>query len=183
MIEILLLALVAVGLAKRKGRRRRFNLRRVRITPELPLLTLASDTVLFVSAFAGATAQLRVVTMKTTWALTGLTAGEGPITVGYCHSDYTVGEIKECLEAATAVNPGDKIANEQSNRLVRVVGVFSEHRNTLNNGNPIKTKLNWLMGGGSTNVVRIFAYNENTAAMTTGSILNVQGDMWVKDST
>ncbi len=160
-------------------RRRRFNLRRVKITPELNLGTLASDTALVVGATGASTATYRCMSLKTTWNLQNLTASEGPITVGYAHSDYSVAEIKECLESAGAIDVGDKIAQERANRLVRIVGSLDAEESSLKNGQPVSTKLNWLIPIGK--FVNVFAFNESTATLTTGSSLKVAGDMWVKD--
>ncbi len=118
--------------------------------------------------------------MKATWSIEGLVATEGPITVGLAHDDYTVTEIKEALEAAAAIDPGDKIAQEQANRLVRVVGTLGQATEALNNGEPISTKLNWLIGVG--HAINMFAFNESTAALTTGSTIHCIGNLWVKDS-
>ncbi len=163
-----------------KGRRRRFNLRRARMTPELALATLASDTVLTALTTGVATDTYRAMIAKATWALRGLTEGEGPITVGYAHSDYSVTEIKECLEAFN-IDVGDKVSQEQADRLVRIVGTFPSSANSeLNDGKPISTKLNWRIAIGQQ--VNIFAYNEDTAALQTGAVLHAQGSMWVKDA-
>ncbi len=164
-----------------KGRSRRFNLRRVRVSPELPLLTTASDTAVKTVLTAASVSTYRAVSLKATWSITDLTANDGLITVGLAFSDYSVAEIKECLEVAGSISPLNKIAQEQANRLVRIVGSMNEVRETLNDGQPITTKLNWLIPiGGS---VEIFAYNQSTGALTTGAIINVDGDLWVKDST
>ncbi len=178
----LMIVLFAIGLAKH-GRRpkRRFNLRRVRVTPERTLTTLGSDTALSTAMVGSATSAYRCVSIKGTWTIQGLTAGEGPITVGFAHSDYSVTEIKECLEANAAIDEGDKVAQEQANRLVRVVGSFAGAANSaLNDGRPISTKLNWLITTGS--APNLFVYNEFTAALTTGASVNFAGDLWVKDS-
>ncbi len=159
--------------------RRRFDLRRVRITPELPLLTLASDTALVVATVPNSPNRYRAMSIKATWALRGLGASDGPITVGLAHSGYSVGQIKEAIEAASAIDQGDKIAQEQANRLVRIVGILSDTSDQLNDGQIISTKLNWLIGIGD--AVVVFAYNEDVAALATGSVLNVAGDLWVKD--
>ncbi len=169
---------------KGHGKRRRFNLRRVRITAEQALATLATDTALVVSSTGSSDGMYRCVTCKISWLLSGMTQGEGPITVGYAHSDYTVTEIKECLEATAAINLGDKGAQERANRLVRVVGTLrgDPDGSDLNDGKPIATKLNWLINVGKQ--VNIFMFNEDTAAnLTTGAFLNVAGDMWIKDVT
>ncbi len=159
---------------------RRFNLRRVRVTPERALSTLGSDTAIVNAFVANAVSSYRAMSVKATWSLTGLTAGEGPITVGFAHDDYTVTEIKEALEAAASIDPGDKIAQEQADRLVRIVGTLSEANSELNEGKPIKTRLNWLIGVGHS--INMFAYNESPSALTTGAVLHSQGDLWVKDS-
>lgn len=185
MIEILVICVATLFLAHRKGsgRRRRYSLRKVRVTPEIALLTLASDVALSVAGSGASDAVYRAISMQMTWTYNGATGGDGPITVGYCHSDYSVAEIKECLEAQAAVATGNKIALEQSNRLVRIVGTIRAVANAgsaLNDGKPIKTRLNWLITVGDQ--VNFFAFNENTAALTTGGVINAVGNMWVKDS-
>ncbi len=182
MLEILaLLAIWAVALAKhgRSGPRRRYSLRRVRVTPELALGTLTTDTVITAVATGLATDTYRLISAKLSWTLTNLTAGEGPITVGLVHSDYDVAEIKECLEAF-GIDQGDKIAQEQMDRLVRVVGTFTGANSTLNDGRPIRTKLNWKIAIGKE--VLIFAYSEDTATLTTGATVNAAGNYWVRDA-
>ncbi len=168
-------------MVRKKGTRRKFNLRKVRITPEKSLSTLLSDTAI-VGDLTGVSAnEYRCKSISACWALTGLTPGEGPITVGYAHSDYSVAEIKECLEAQAAIDFGDKIAMEQGNRLVRVIGSFSPEANSaLNDGKPIKTKLNWLIGIGDQ--VNMFCFNDSPSTLTTGSRVHAVGEMWVQDS-
>ncbi len=179
MLEIFVVLLCLIMAAKRTPKRRRMNLRRVGISPELNLATLASDTAI-VSGLTGVAADTyRAMSVKAVWSLSGLTAGEGPITVGFAHSDYTVTEIKECLEAAGAIDFGDKVAAEQANRLVRTVGQFSEANSSLNDGKPIKTRLNWLISIGEE--VNIFAFSEDDQAnLTTGATVRITGDLWVK---
>ena len=88
--------LAFLSMAKKRGRgRRRMNLRRVRLTPEVALVTLATDTALVVSLTAGASSSYRAVTVKAAWSITALTEGEGPLTVGLAHGSYSVTEIKE----------------------------------------------------------------------------------------
>ncbi len=184
MFEILIVAIAILFLAKHTGRRngRRYNLRKVRITPELALATLASDTAVTVTTTGTSDSQYRCISILATWALRGLTAGDGPVTVGYAHGDYTVAEIKECLESTNAISQGDKIAGEKTNRLVRIVGTFgTAGPGILNDGRPIKTRLNWAIMVGEQ--VNMFAFNEDTAALTTGSVLHCQGSMFVKDAS
>lgn len=168
-------------MARKRGRKRSFNLRRVRVTVGDALDTLASATALVTGITPASVSTYRLVSAKLAWSLTELTESDGPIVVGYAHSDYTVGEIKEAIESQNSINPGDKISQEQSNRLVRIVGSFSGMENqSLNDGRPIKTKLNWLIPIGQ--FVNMFAYNDGAGALTTGSNLRANGDIWVKDS-
>ncbi len=147
---------------------------------ELALSTLASDTALTATLTPASVSTYRAMSIKATWTMLALTSGEGPITFGYAHSDYTVAEIAECLTAFAAISPGDKIANERANRLVRVVGTISAALQDIFDGRPVTTKLNWLIPIGQN--VNIFVFNEDTATLTTGAILNHQGEVWVKDS-
>ncbi len=158
----------------------KFGLRRVRATPELALVTLGTDTALTKDLVGTSQSSFRLISTNLSWTLTGLTGGDGPIVVGFAHSDYTVAEIKEALTAAVAIDKGDKIAQEQAGRLVRVVGTMNDGVQALNDGKPVKTRLNWLIGIGDT--VKIFAWNDGTGSLTTGAFLNAMGDLWVKDS-
>ncbi len=168
-------------MAKRKGHgRRRYNLRGVKVTPQFALGTLATQIVLTAPLVGTSDAQYRLVTASAVWALRSFTAGEGAVTVGYAHNDYTITEIKEYLESATSISPGNKVLQEQANRWIRVVGTFkSEANNILNDGLPVKTRLNWAIQIGS--AVNVFAYNENSSSLTTGSVVECIGKIWVKD--
>ncbi len=184
MLEIFLLCIVLLAARKRRGgsRKRAFNLRRVANTASLALGTLADVTVIVVGSTGSADGQYRAVSLKYVWGLQDPSAAEGPIVVGFAHSDYSVTEIKECLEAQASISQGDKVANERSNRLVRIVGIFRSSTGVdlvLNDGRPIKTRLNWAIQIGD--AVNVFAYNQSGASLTTGAILSITGEMWVKD--
>ncbi len=181
MYEILLIAIMLLVMAKHgSGRgKRRYTLRAVNITPALALSTLAALTVITTGLTGTSDAQYRLVTSQLTWLMDGMAAGDGPITVGYAHNDYTVTEIKEALESANSISPGDKVAQERNNRLVRKVGVLSAESPELNDGKPIKTRLNWAIQIGS--AVNLFAYNDSGATLSTGANLNTMGTLWVKD--
>lgn len=169
-------------MARKSRRTRRFNLRLVRTSTAVALTTLANVTVLTAVVTGAADGAYRAMTLTNTWSLKGLTASEGPITVGYAHSDYTVTEIKEAIEAGASISIGNKVAQEQANRLVRIVGSFSglSTNEVLEHGEPISTKLNWFIPIGES--VSIFAYNDSGATLTTGAIVDVTGKMFVKDS-
>ncbi len=109
------------------------------------------------------------------WALQGLTADEGPISVGLAHGDYSATEIEEFIEASASWDAGDKVAQEQRKRKIRVVGIFSgnETEEVLNNGMPIKTKLGFAIEEGET--LATWAYNQSGATLTTGAALRLNG--------
>ncbi len=180
---IILLFVAAFVVAARKGRRprKRYQLREVKFSVQLALSTLATKTVLPITLTGAADGAYRCVSINATWNIAGMTEPEGPIIVGYNHSDYTVTEIKECLEAGTSISVGLKVEQEQSNRLVRRVGSLESGLDDLNDGKPVKTRLNWLMPIGKS--VEMFAYNDGSGTMTTGAILRINGSMWVKDSS
>lgn len=159
------------------------NLRKVTVTPALTLGTLAGATVQTGAVTGSADGAYRAISMEMTWSALGVAAQTGgPVRVGYAHSDYSVTEIKEALEASNAISVGDKIVNEQANRLVRTVGTLltSVENTELNDGKPIKTRLNWLIPIGK--AVNIFAYNDGSV-MVTGASVKANGSMWVKDSS
>ena len=112
-----------------------------------------------------------------------MTADQGPILFGYAHSDYSVTEIKEAIEAAAAISVGDKVAQEKANRLVRLVGSFQPDdtgEQVFNDGKQVSTKLNWLIPIGK--AVNMFAYNDDTTDLTTGGRVTSSGEMWIRDS-
>ncbi len=163
-------------MVKKKGRRR-FNLRRVRLTPEIALLTLATDTALAATMVGTAISSYRCVSVKGTWTLSALTADEGPITVGIAHGDYSVTEIKECIEAGAGIDPGDKTSQERANRLIRIIGTLTGSNASLNDGRPVKTRLNWFIPVGQH--INIFAFNESVSTLTTGANVKFTGNAWV----
>jgi len=167
-----------MGNKPRRRRRRSFNLRGVRITPQLPLLTTVNNVALTQVLTANSVSSYRARSIKASWTMTGLVALDGPIVVGYAHSDYTVAEIKEAIESTGSIDQGDKTQQERANRLVRVVGVFVDEA-SLNDGRPISTKLNWLIVPGK--AINMFMYNDGIT-LTTGAKLSANGRMWLQDS-
>ncbi len=183
MLEIIIIILLAGPAMARhgKGRKRSYNLRRVSITPFVALGALVAGVVVVTGLTGTSDAQYRLVSATMSWSMHNHTPGEGPISVGYAFGDYTVTEIKEALESTSSISSGNKVLGEQANRWVRKIGQFSGQNasEVLNDGKPIKTRLNWAVQIGS--VVNMFAYNNDTNDLTTGSVVGVMGDLWVKD--
>ncbi len=119
----------------------------------------------------------RVTSIDGVWSMIGVD-GEGPITVGVAHGDYTAQEIEDCL-LASQTRPGDKIAMERSNRLVRVIGVFDQDQNPekLNDGRKIKTRLNWRLDGDADGIIglQVWSFSQFAGTLTGGALLKFQG--------
>ncbi len=103
---------------------------------------------------------------------------------GVAHSDYTAAEIEEALEGTGGIDLGDKIGQERANRLVREIGAFANTPQVsggvgVNDGRPIKTRLNWKISIGDTLV--LWARNASGVVFVTGSAIGATGNMWIKD--
>ncbi len=183
MLEILLVLIAMLVMARRPRRRRRRwtqDMQLVAIQGTMGLSTLGSLAAIAAAATNTSDNEFRAISVKATWSLRDLTAGEGPISVGLSHGDYTAAEIEEFIEAEGAMTRLDKIAQEQANRLIRRVGTFSglAEAETLNDGRPIRTKLNWAIADGGT--VDFWAYNHSGAVLTTGAVVEILGRLFLR---
>ncbi len=173
---------------KRRGGRRRFPLKKVSIQASSAVGALASLDVVTAAISQAGVDTYRLISVKAAHAIADLGAAiDDGFEFGYCHSDYTAAEVEECLESQAAMDMGDKVAQEQANRLVRKVGVISATGSPtagggllFNGGMPVKTKLNWLMSIGDT--LNIYVRNGTAVIYTTGSLLLSNGDLWIKVS-
>ncbi len=176
---IILLIVLTIGMAKKRGSRRRWgpNMFRARTGSANPLAlgTLGDNSLGSDALFAVSANSFRAISLRLTWAMLGHTAGEGPIHVGVAHSDYTATEIEEWFEQTASIDQGNKIANEQSDRLCRMVGTFSgvSTDEVLNDGKPIHTKLNWNVREGQT--INTWAFNDSGGPLTTGCVITPMG--------
>ncbi len=170
-------------MAKRRVNRK-FNLRMVRINAASSIGALGSLDVA-VNPVSGAPAdKMRFVSVNASYSWTGKASIDDAAAFGLAHSDYTATEIEECLEASTAIDLGDKIAQERSNRLVREIGTISggepdSSGEMYNDGKIVKTKLNWLMSSGDT--LNLWIRNASGVVYTTGGSITIAGKIWVRD--
>ncbi len=118
------------------------------------------------------TEERRILSLEATHHWRDMTAGDGPIIVGVAHSDYTATEIEQALEATGAWDEGDLVSLEHSKRLVRRIGSLSEQIPTINDGNPVKIRLNWRIATGDG--IQFWALNQ-AQALTTGSLVEHEG--------
>jgi len=160
----------------------------VRINVKVAAGALAAGDVQIGDITEAATDVYRLMTIKASysWAEVGAIIDDG-FTFGVCHGDYTAAEVEECLEAQGALDRGDKIELEKSNRLVREIGTIASLQGGTStgsmvfaNGRPVKTKLNWYMSAGDK--LKGWIRNNSTIIWSNGSALGVHGAIWVKDS-
>ncbi len=149
------------------------------IDQDLGLATLAAKT-LVSSATNTVSEKRRVSSIKCTHTLSDFTvaANTGPIMVGVAHSDYTDAEIEAWVERSGSWSMSDLVADEVRQRKIRRIGIFrippTAAGAVLNDGKPIRTKLNWTMI--TSQGLKFWAYNLGTGALvTTSPNYNVQG--------
>ncbi len=189
MLEILVIVIVMlVSMARHgKGRRRNFsNYLRGSIDHVLTMATLNTNTLVGSVLSQSVIDKTRISSVVLNWALSNFTPAQndGPILVGVAHSDYTDAEVESVIENSGSWDPGNLANQEIAQRLVRSVGVFdipeaATQSVALNDGKPIKTKLNWQLNEGDT--LRVWAYNTgSTALATTVPNLHVNGhaNLW-----
>ncbi len=172
-------------MARKRGGRRSFNLRKVRVAGFTNIGALVALDVISDPITNASTNPFRLMSMDIAWGLAnlGATVDDGQ-EFGVAHSDYTDAEIEECLEAQASIDVGDKVAQERSNRLVRTIGQIVGNAGTgagmnFNDGRKLKTKLNWRMGIGDT--LSLWVRNGSDTVYTTGARLTGVGNIWVKD--
>ena len=190
MLEATLLIMVAAAaMAKARPKRRRRMGRYIRgnVDENLALGTLAAGSL--ISAIFDETVNGRtfISSLVASWSLSNMTPGDndGPIVVGVAHSDYNDAEIEAFIENTGSWNEGDMVqSREVGKRLIRKIGQFPVPASStvgvvLNDGKPIKTKLNWILNQGQT--LRYWAYNPGSSALaTTDPDVRLQGhvNLW-----
>ncbi len=173
-------------MARKRRQRRRFNLRKVRVYDETAIGALASLDVIVAAAVAASTNPYRLMSIDASYSVADVGAfADDSYEFGLSHSNYTAAEVEECLEATTAIDIGDKVAQERANRLVRPIGIITSAVGTaggatFNNGMPVKTKLNWHIGIGNT--LNVWIRNGSGNVYTTGATLVIAGNIWIKDA-
>ncbi len=167
-------------MAKKRGRRRRYSRNFVAIpfSQTVTLTTLADETVLSTPVIgAGLGEDLYIMSVEALWAIRGVTPTEGPISVGWAHSDLSVTEVNEAL-VAEVTDPDDIIAAERAKRPVRRSGIFPIilANEALNDGRLLKTKLKFTIGNDFN--LNFWVKNLSGAALTTGAAVEVTGTIF-----
>ncbi len=142
------------------------------VDEDMALGTLAAKT-LIIQTFGNVVSERTLVSsLDALWSLIGKTVADnqGPIMVGVAHSDYTAAEVEAWIEQQNSWLEADLVAREITGRKIRRVGVFPEQgqdlsTQVLNDGKPIKTKLNWILNAGQS--LDFWAYNNGSAPLAT----------------
>ncbi len=175
------------GLAKRRSTRRKMGQYiKGNIDLDVSLGTLASRTGIVTSTSDVVNETTLVSSVQATYSLSGATSGDniGPCQVGIAHPDYSLAEIEAWIEQTSSWNVADLVAQETSNRKIRRVGTLGVpaavgETSVLNDGKPIKTKLNWLIY--TAQGLGFWIYNDGGAAFaTTDPNFHVEGhaNLW-----
>ncbi len=174
MISIIMIAFLAIALMARRGRRSR-NMSRY-VSGAIDFLlgagTLAGQTLVSGANTQTVVDSMRVSSIKCVYTLSNVTPGTsiGPMVFGVAHSDYTDAEIEGFVESAASWDVGDKTAQEVRRRFVCQIGVFDVTGDAttvarMNDGKPVRTKLNWLLAEGDT--LRFWVYNSGASPYAT----------------
>ncbi len=185
--SILMLALLAL-LAKarpKRGRRMGRYLKGI-VDTSLSLTTLGAKSLAKGNFDNVVNERTLVSSVVASYSLRSFTQGtdDGPIMVGLAHSDYDVAEIEAYIENTGSWNEGDMVSQEVGKRKIRIVGIFDVPANALevsvlNDGKPIKSKLNWVLLQSQT--VAVWAYNLGASALaTTVPVVQIEGhaNLW-----
>ncbi len=170
----------------KKSSKRRFNLRRVSVQNKVTLGALDTGVLIIGDLTDASVDPYRLMSIKASWSWTdiGGTIDDG-FDFGVAHGDYTAVEVEECLEAQGAIDRGDKLALEKSNRLVRRIGSIqspfaASQSRVFMDGKPVTTRLNWYMATGDK--LKGWVRNSSGVIWTTGSSLSAMGQIYLKDS-
>lgn len=162
---------------------------RGRVDEVLGIGTLAAKTLITQVFDETVDEETLVSSIVASYSVIGATPGTdvGPLQVGIAHSDYTSAEIEEYIENTGSWSRGNLVQSKEiGNRLIRSIGVFAGAGSPLgvvqlNDGVPIKTKLNWNLVTGQT--LELWGYNLGTSAFaTTSPQVHADGyvNMWAK---
>ncbi len=142
--------------------------------------TLASADLISVAAGDTVAERTYMTSIRCSWSIRGLTAGEGPIFFGVAHSDYTDAEIEEFLENAGSWSEGDLVQKEVGGRKIRRIGSFSgnDTEEAYADGRQVLTKCGWILNTGQN--VKFYAFNKFGSALTTGAVIigNGKANLW-----
>lgn len=164
-----------------RARKRNVKFSVIKFDFERSLGTLAADALTSINVLSNNMARpCYVISADTWWGKTGGTVGEGPLEVGYAHSNLSTAEIDEAL-LAEPNSPGEIIEREQATRPVRIAGLFSgfDTAESLNDGKVMRTKCGFTLDEGQ-NVLMWVKSLSKVANLTTGTFIRGIGKLYVR---
>ncbi len=177
--DILNRAVGDIWLMARKRRRGRDpNFISIPFTQGLSLGAMTSNQVLESVVLDTLLQPLRVISLDFTFRLESETNEDIVLQFGVNHAAYTVTQIGECIDARP-LSRDDKVAIEQSNRLVRPLGTVyhnstsTEDADLWDDGRQHRVKLNWRIGQPES--LAFFVINRSAATLTTGAVVTMDG--------
>ncbi len=178
---LIILALLAAHMPILAAKKRRGRVIAVRVHVEFALSTLADNTVLSTNLFQDSVEGNTLYMISADLVITarGITAGEGPILIGCSDDDYSVTEIKECIEADN-LDLSDQIQMERARRKVRIWGqtAGAATDEVLNNGNIKRYRMRIMSQLGHN--LSLWAMNLSGGTLTTGQVLVVTGTAYLR---
>ncbi len=162
------------------GRKHRIkNFIAIPFSASQPLLTLANEIVVSANIMNAVFSEdIWIISMDWIAAIRGLTAGEVPIELGVHHSDLSVTEVAEALDAEV-LTPDNIIAMERARRPVRRLGLFADSvpsGMTMHQGMVKRSKIMMAIGNGLS--LNFFLRNQSGGALTTGSTVEFHGTVF-----
>jgi len=126
---------------------------------------------------------LRVISVDITARVESINNEAVTLQFGLSHSAYTTAQIVECIDARP-VSRDDKVAIEQTNRLVRPVGTV--HKTILADedtglwigGDEKRVRLNWRVGQPES--LAVWMINRTGSTLTTGGVFNIEGTAYCR---
>ncbi len=161
------------------ARKRSRALQPVKFTAELALGTLADGLLVSVATVDSLEQDFDIVSTDLTVSMRDHTAGEGPIDFGLTEQGYSNTEVGEALDASPLSQYGT--AWERSKRKVRQYATFAGDgtEETVNDGKAVRKRMFLKAFAHSTfAAARVWARNRSGAALTTGTVLDIQGTHW-----
>ncbi len=142
------------------------------ISDELLLPTIAARALIKGNLSEVVTERAWLSSVVARYALQNFTQGadDGPIMVGFAHSDYAAAEIEQWVENLDSWKEADLIGREIGRRKIRRVGIFTNpgsvnDASVLNDGKAIRVKAGWMLTTGQT--IAMWAYNLGDSAIAT----------------
>ncbi len=177
---------------QRRNRRRAGKLITATVNKTLALSTLGAGTLLSAEMIANGVEKVFVISADLLFSLKDATQADGPITVGISHGDFSDAEVEAWYESALGLTLVDKVAQEVQSRgrFIKTVGQLNAGQAgtassgtetaSLNGGIPIRVPIKMVLR--ALQEIRFWAYNEDAAALQTGSIVNVSGKLYAREA-